>query len=172
MAWGTPNPPDELAQHVSKNPFRTKFSFECSESYRVSNYLHDSNSIFRPARINSEWVSVGLVPVPRFQRGAGVFDQCGGIDYPEIFLLRNWILENFLTLWNFKAGKSTSGLRFDKEQPILRSPCTASKKLRLQSKLTIFWRRDRLWSEKISPTTICLMRWFEKTTSMFTSEKE
>ena len=44
------NPPDELAQHVSKKitlgriipPF-----FESSESDRVFNYLHDSNSIFR-----------------------------------------------------------------------------------------------------------------------------
>ena len=45
-----------------KNPFRTNyssiFSFESSESDRFFffNYLHDSNSIFRARRINSEWV--------------------------------------------------------------------------------------------------------------------
>ena len=45
------NPPDELAQNVSKKiPFGRiipSFFFESSESYRVFNYLHDSNSIFR-----------------------------------------------------------------------------------------------------------------------------
>ena len=30
------------------------FSFECSESSRVFNYLHDSHSIFRAAGINTE----------------------------------------------------------------------------------------------------------------------
>ena len=53
------NPPEELAQHVSKkNPRRTNyssiFSVESSESDRVFNYLHDSNSIFRVGRIKSE----------------------------------------------------------------------------------------------------------------------
>ena len=38
------------------------------------------------------------------------------------FLLRIGILENVLTPWNFKAGRSTSELRFVYEQPILRSP--------------------------------------------------
>ena len=45
-------PPDELAQHVrNKDPFSDELflhcSFESSESDRVFNYLHDSNSIFR-----------------------------------------------------------------------------------------------------------------------------
>ena len=39
----------------------------------------------------------------------------------ENFCSRNWILGNFMTLWNFKAGKPTSGLRFVPEQTILRS---------------------------------------------------
>ena len=49
------NPPGELAQHVSKkkNPPSDEiflhFSFESSESDRVFNYLHDSNSIFQAA---------------------------------------------------------------------------------------------------------------------------
>ena len=53
------NPPDELAQNVSKkNPFRTIYSsifFESPESDRVFNYSHDSNSSFRAAGMNSEW---------------------------------------------------------------------------------------------------------------------
>ena len=49
---------DELAQNVSKKNsvgriFRD-FHLESSESYRVCNYLHDSNSIFRAAGIISE----------------------------------------------------------------------------------------------------------------------
>ena len=44
------NPPDELAQNVSKkNPFQTNY-----ESDRVFNYLNDSNSIFRAGRIKLE----------------------------------------------------------------------------------------------------------------------
>ena len=55
------NPPDELAQNVSKkkspsNELFLHFFFESSESDRVFNYLHDSNSIFRAGGINSEWV--------------------------------------------------------------------------------------------------------------------
>ena len=44
------NPPDELAQHVSKKPFSDElfllFCFESSEYHRLFNCLHDSNSIF------------------------------------------------------------------------------------------------------------------------------
>ena len=62
---GPSNPPDESAQNVSKNnPFGRiipPFFFESSESERVFNYLHDSNSILRAAGINSEWVSGGTV---------------------------------------------------------------------------------------------------------------
>ena len=55
------NPPEELARHVSikkslSDELFLHFSFEISESDRVFNYLHDSNSILRAGRINSEWV--------------------------------------------------------------------------------------------------------------------
>ena len=46
------SPSDELFLH---------FFFESSESDRVFNYLHDSNSIFRVGGINSEWVSARTV---------------------------------------------------------------------------------------------------------------
>ena len=53
------NPPDELAQNVSKKitvgRIIPPFFFESSESDRVFNYLHDSNSMFRA------WVSGGTV---------------------------------------------------------------------------------------------------------------
>ena len=59
------NPPDELAQHVSKkNPFRTNYSSIFLQKFRISPffyYLHDSNSIFRARRINSETFSGGTV---------------------------------------------------------------------------------------------------------------
>ena len=55
------------ARCISSKCFETKsrsddvfpnFSFEGSESYRVFDYLHDSNTIFLAARINTEWFSV------------------------------------------------------------------------------------------------------------------
>ena len=58
------NPPDELAQNVSKNLFDDffhLFSFESSESYLVFNSLHDSNSICRTGGIISEGFSGGTV---------------------------------------------------------------------------------------------------------------
>ena len=63
---GPSNPPDELAQNVSKKKIPVgriipPFFFESSESDRVFNYLHDSNSIFRAAGISTEWVSGGTV---------------------------------------------------------------------------------------------------------------
>ena len=54
------NPQDDLAQNVSKQipvgRIVPLFFFESSESGRVFNYLHDSNSIFRVGGIDSEWV--------------------------------------------------------------------------------------------------------------------
>ena len=55
----------QIRQMSQPKMFRTKslsdelflhFSFESSESDRVFNYLHVSNSIFRARGINSEWV--------------------------------------------------------------------------------------------------------------------
>ena len=54
----TLKPSDELAQNVSNKFFFGRiippFSFESSESHRVFKCVHDSNSIFRAAGINSE----------------------------------------------------------------------------------------------------------------------
>ena len=74
------------------------------------------------------------------------------------FRFRKCILENFLTLWNFKASKSTSRMPYVQGQRILRSLCIGSQKLRLQCHLTNLWHRDLLWSEQISLTSICLIR--------------
>ena len=48
---------------IQKNPRRTNYLFEGSESYRVFNYLPDSNSNFRPARSNSDLVLARTVRV-------------------------------------------------------------------------------------------------------------
>ena len=62
---GPSNPPDELAKNVSKKilfgRITPPFFFESSESDRVFNYLHASNSIFRAGRINSEIFFGGTV---------------------------------------------------------------------------------------------------------------
>ena len=58
------------------------------------------------------------------------------MDYPKI-LVTECNLGKFLEIvWNFKAGRATSELRFVSEQPIIRSRCSGSKKLRLQNQLT------------------------------------
>ena len=62
-------------------------------------------------------------------------------------------------LWNFKAGKSTSELRFVHDQPILISLRSGSKKLRLPNLLTNLWHRDRLQGSLILLISICFMRW-------------
>ena len=50
------DPPDELAQNVSKKPLSDElflhFFFESSDPDRFFNYLHDSTSIFRARGIN------------------------------------------------------------------------------------------------------------------------
>ena len=74
------------------------------------------------------------------------------------FRFRSWIWENFLTLWNFKAGKSTSRLKCVQRQQILISQCSGSEKLRQQNQLTILRHRNRLQGEEISLIMFCLMR--------------
>ena len=51
----------------------------------------------------------------------------------ENFRWRRCILENFLPLWNFKAEKSTSRMKYVPEQRIFISLCCGSKKLRLHN---------------------------------------
>ena len=81
------------------------------------------------------------IPVPCFQSGGGMLNHTGGtyahsgmMDHP-IFPISEFHLGKF-PLWNFQAGKSTSRMRYVQEQRIFRSPCTVSKKFRLQSQLT------------------------------------
>ena len=49
------------------------------------------------------------------------------------FRSRKCIFETSQTHWNFKAGKSTSRLKYVRNQRFLTSRCTGSKKLRWQS---------------------------------------
>ena len=59
------NPSDELALNVSKKTFSDElfllFSSKVQNLTFFQLFLHDSNSIFRAAGINSEWVSGGTV---------------------------------------------------------------------------------------------------------------
>ena len=99
------------------------FFFESSESDRVFNYLHDSNSIFRT--INSEWMGFGLHSKPfseeflgkRFDRVSGTLGfflesqvslmiitmLVAGVG-PSLMLLRR-----LLTRWVFLRSRFTSG---------------------------------------------------------------
>ena len=75
------------------------------------------------------------IPLLHFQSRSGILNHTGGtychsgmMDYPRS-PIAELHLGKFHDSVNFKAGKSTSGLRFVQEQQILRSPCTGSKKL-------------------------------------------
>ena len=105
------------------------------------------------------------IPSHQFQSGSGILNPTGGtythsgvMGYPRL-PISDMHLRNFLALWNFKAEKSTSRMKCAREQQILRSLCTGSKKLRLQSQLTNLRHRDRLWDEPISLISTCLVRW-------------
>ena len=64
----------------------------------------------------------------------GTYFHSGMIDYPRYPISCIW--ENSLTLWNFKAGKSTSKLKHVRKQHISTSQCTGSTKLRRQRQVT------------------------------------
>ena len=73
------SPPDELAQHVPTKSLSDElflhFSSKVQNLTVFFNYLHDSNSIFRAGRMNSEGVrdrtvsriAVGLLPAVKLQ---------------------------------------------------------------------------------------------------------
>ena len=70
-----------------------------------------------------------------FQCGGGIWDHTGGTYYHvgmifREFLLRSGILENVMTLWNFRAGRLISELKFVCEQQNLKALCCGSKKLK------------------------------------------
>ena len=66
------------------------------------------------------------------------------------FQSRSCILQNSLTPWNLKAGKSISRLKFVRRQRILKSRCHGSQKLRKQSQLTNRVHRNQFLGEQIS----------------------
>ena len=74
------------------------------------------------------------IPLPHFQIGSWLI-------LVELILTLLWLIirgsrfrnctwANFLSPWNFKAGKSTSKLKYVQNQQIFISRCTGSKKLR------------------------------------------
>ena len=82
------------------------------------------------------------------------------------------ILGNFLTLWNPKAGRSTSELKVVYEQPILGSRCSGSKKLRMLKQVTNLWHRDRLRDSLNFLVSICLMRWLRQPRTRFSTRSQ
>ena len=73
------------------------------------------------------------------------------------FQSRSCILQNSLTPWNLKAGKSISRLKFVRRQRILKSRCHGSQKLRKQSQLTNRVHRNQFLGEQISQIVKCWM---------------
>ena len=73
------------------------------------------------------------------------------------FQSRSCILQNSLTPWNLKAGKSISRLKFVRRQRILKSRCHGSQKLREQSQLTNRVHRNQFLGEQISQIVKCWM---------------
>ena len=73
------------------------------------------------------------------------------------FQSRSCILQNSLTPWNLKAGKSISRLKFVRRQRILKSRCHGSQKLRKQSQLTNRVHRNQFLGEQISKIVKCWM---------------
>ena len=118
------------------------------------------------------------IPSPHFQSRSGMLNHTGGtyshsgmMDDPRI-PMTEWNLWNFLTLWIFKAGQSTSDLRFGYEQPVLRSQCTGSEKLRLPNQWKNFWHRDRLQDSTIFLTSIWLLRWLRQPWRSFSTRSQ
>ena len=67
------------------------------------------------SKIQGIWYLLASTPGPRFQREAGILRHTGGTyshNGMMDFSSRKCILENSQTLWNFKAGKSTSRLKY------------------------------------------------------------
>ena len=73
------------------------------------------------------------------------------------FQSRSCILQNSLTPWNLKAGKSISRLKFVRRQRILKSRCHGSQKLRKESQLTNRIHRNQFLGEQISQIVKCWM---------------
>ena len=70
-----------------------------------------------------------------FQSRSGMLSHTAGTCFDPRISIAEWNLENFLAQWNFKAGKSTSELRFVYGQEIFRSLCSGSKELRLLNQM-------------------------------------
>ena len=160
--WSVPRSTGTSGNVFERPPAREGLT---SAFFNKSNNLASSSQDLRPEitgttkRPESEmrrepWNT--SIPLPHFQSGGGMLNHTGGTYSQVVWLIirdsrfRNCIVGNSQTLWNFKAGKSTSRLKFVRKQHILFSQCTGSKKLKYQRQLTSLWHHDRLWGEQIS----------------------
>ena len=104
-----------------------------------------------------------------FQSRSGILNHTGEtyslsgmMDYPRV-LIMEWNLGQFPDSAEFQSWK----LDFRTEvflwtQPILKSQCFGSKKLRCRNQLTNLLHRDRLQGNIIFLISICLMRWLRQ----------
>ena len=85
--------------------------------------------------------------------------------------------ENFLTLWNFKAGKSTSKLKYVQNQQILISQCNGPKKFEIAKSIDELMTSRSITGRRDFSGYDSLMRWLrlhwkDFSTSMFAFVKE
>ena len=81
------------------------------------------------------------------------------IDYPKIPDFGTASGEISLTLWNFKAGISTSEKKLVEEQRIRRSQCNGPKKVEIAKSIDEFMTSRPIGGELISLSSMCLMRY-------------
>ena len=106
----------------------------------------------RDGEMKRESLNTSVVS-PHFQSRSGMLNHIGGIyshhgmmDYPRIPVME-WNLGKFPDPVEFQSWKVISKLKYVRKQPILRSLCSGSKKLRLQNHLSdiaVDYRAKRL----------------------------
>ena len=129
---------------------------EWDENRRIRQYLHHASKV----EVESLIILVELI-----------------LTVVWLICIRNCIWESFLTLWNFKAGKSTSKLKYVQNQQILISQCNGPKKVEIAKSIdelvtsrSITGRRD--FSGYDSLMRWLRLHWKDFSTSMFAFEKE
>ena len=110
----------------------------------------------------NRWIRESFTPFPKWKwcvksNWSNLFSQWyAGLSETSDFGNASWEITWLYGISKLENRRQEWGMQ---EQRILRSLCTESKKLRLQNQLTNLWHRDWLWGERISLTSICLMRW-------------
>ena len=162
--------------------------FSARDSARLGDEEHPTRELLGPdhLHVNVQWHFFGKrmmriaspaleksridtpIQAPHFQCMSRMLSHTAGTCFDPMIFVSVWNLGKFLDSMNFKAGRSTSELRFVYGQQIFRSLCSGSKKLTLLNQLTNLWHRDRLRGNMIFLTSICLMQWLRQPWKSFT----